>query len=566
MTSEPNSFVYAPLTAVNRDIRLLSFTSNNGPLQISLSAFNLSDAPSFVALSYVWGETDAPRPTILVNDRILTIQRNCALALRKLRNNNLSQYYWVDAICINQADLHEKAAQVQLMANVFSSAARTAICCGPASEQVEVVVEQMSTERGFDITLKQISWYSDSELSSSPPADRTAGELPWRTTAILEDNHGEHFNSLTGRMRSHLHDYAGDPAHAMAQFAAMVHAAIREIAKSPYWTRLWVVQEVALSTNRVLLGESGAVNMEDFECLLAHFSSTFTVLEAVTKLLSYLPQSSNNQKIPLPTLLRYFGDRQCLDLNDRVYGLLSLAEPSRGTEDIVVDYTISPDVLAGRVLAAWTAGPRRYDVLEDACALYDALLPSWHAVTASNTRVYTERYGDSGAFVRRGPGDARDIALPDAELRVRIWIRFANTIRTCGQISPANARCPAIACIQFPVDHHKQLVRLRAVLFTAVQTGDVIFDVGYVDGGYALAYLIGRPVHGRIRIVGFAASYWSESEGSQEWEVEGLTLGEDGLRLMVESAELMAMLWWCRRAADYKTDWSVLGDQSSGQQ
>jgi hypothetical protein len=45
----------------------------------------------------------------------MTVRRNCANVLRQLAHFKTTKYYWVDAICINQDDQHEKGFQVDMM-------------------------------------------------------------------------------------------------------------------------------------------------------------------------------------------------------------------------------------------------------------------------------------------------------------------------------------------------------------------------------------------------------------------------------------------------------------------
>lgn len=563
MESEPDLFVYDPLTTSDQDIRLLAFTSDDSSLQISLAAFTLSKAPPFVALSYAWGETATQRPAILVNGRTLHVQPNCALALRKLRNSKLSAHYWIDAICIDQANPQEKAAQVRLMASIFSTAAKTAICCGRVTEIVDAVLEQMITPQGFDI-LVQISIYGNLRGSSS---QQEILEEFLDTAQILADDHVAHVNVLTETFRSYLRGYSGALIPAMDHVLVMLASAMNEISKSPYWTRLWVVQEMALSHGRVLLGERGCVDLDDFNLLLQHIYATIETVGPVTTLLPKVLKYTNNPKLTLPQLLRDFGDRKCSNLNDRVFGLLSLAEQSHGTQNIVADYTITPQILARRILTAWTTGYSRYDVLEDASALYDALIPSWHSFDKFDASAYTERYSSAWLFSRHDD-DRSDTSRVDSELRVRLWIRFA--YRICSwEAAPTDSRVsgrgPAIISAQFQVRRDEEIMyfRCRAVLFMDLGRGDMVFDVGRMNPGHSLTtvsyYLIGRPTgaHARILIVGFAAEFWGfwGKTECQDWTVEDAApRDEEDSRLMVDSSDLMAMLWWCRRAADRELD------------
>ena len=69
----------------------------------------------FEALSYTWG-TIIRRHTIELNNEVtLEITDNLYQALRRLRYLRRTRTLWVDALCINQADLSERARQVQMV-------------------------------------------------------------------------------------------------------------------------------------------------------------------------------------------------------------------------------------------------------------------------------------------------------------------------------------------------------------------------------------------------------------------------------------------------------------------
>ncbi|ETS86291.1 hypothetical protein PFICI_00119 [Pestalotiopsis fici W106-1] len=69
---------------------------------------------------------------------------NLAAALRQLRSlhdspqklpyRSAETYLWIDAICINQADIEEKNYQVPLMADIYSAAARVLVWLGPGDQ------------------------------------------------------------------------------------------------------------------------------------------------------------------------------------------------------------------------------------------------------------------------------------------------------------------------------------------------------------------------------------------------------------------------------------------------
>ncbi|KAI9641711.1 hypothetical protein NHQ30_009567 [Ciborinia camelliae] len=100
----------------------------------------------YEALSYVWGSTNPPK-TINLGGRLVSITPNLDNALRNLRHPTSPRIFWVDALCINQDDLDERAAQVALMRRVYSDATIVLIWLGPEAEGSERAMQ--SVER-FD--------------------------------------------------------------------------------------------------------------------------------------------------------------------------------------------------------------------------------------------------------------------------------------------------------------------------------------------------------------------------------------------------------------------------------
>lgn len=95
-----------------------------------------SDTP-YDALSYTWGES-LPSEGIAVcqsantehADGYISITPNLFEALLRLRSDDTPRTLWIDALCINQDDLQEKAQQVAHMGRVYSGASQVVVWLG----------------------------------------------------------------------------------------------------------------------------------------------------------------------------------------------------------------------------------------------------------------------------------------------------------------------------------------------------------------------------------------------------------------------------------------------------
>lgn len=116
-------------------------------IQCNVIHHSLSDSLEYEALSYTWGDPN-DREIIFLDPHgaALSVTRNCYNALRRLRKPGAWRTVWVDAICINQRDLEERAEQVKKMHHIFGQATQVTAYLGEAdadSEKVLTVVAKI---------------------------------------------------------------------------------------------------------------------------------------------------------------------------------------------------------------------------------------------------------------------------------------------------------------------------------------------------------------------------------------------------------------------------------------
>jgi len=140
-----NFTIYGRLNAGNREIRLIHLypsDTDDDVVRIDLSTVSLDANPDYEAISYCWGE---PTNTvdILVGSELLRITASLHGALRCLRSSDDVVVMWADAVCINQADLSERASQVRIMGDIYSNAAEVRVWLGEEDEQTELGLQTM---------------------------------------------------------------------------------------------------------------------------------------------------------------------------------------------------------------------------------------------------------------------------------------------------------------------------------------------------------------------------------------------------------------------------------------
>ncbi len=168
-------------------------------ISCKLFTANLVDKPSYLGLSYVWGDPTTKR-LIECNGAALHITENLAAAMIQLRSRYCGKIFWIDAISINQKNLKERAEQVQLMCDIYGSAENVVIYLGEESPGLGAAMGLL--DELHELALK----YSTSPANPS----QLRGYLP------------KPYDQAWYR----LHD----------------------LFNRPWFSRIWVVQEIALSS------------------------------------------------------------------------------------------------------------------------------------------------------------------------------------------------------------------------------------------------------------------------------------------------------------------------------
>jgi hypothetical protein len=163
---------------------------------------------SYEALSYCWGDV-SDRVSITVNGARLGVTRNLHAALRRLRLESEIRWIWADAVCINQDDPFEKSKQVQMMREIYQHASRTLVWLGEGSEH---------TACGFTLIPRLLKAL---ELKAQTGDDRSFLQL---------DSEGRTFFDLP-------------PLYALEWRGFLA------IFDLPYFKRIWIIQEVAVSSS-----------------------------------------------------------------------------------------------------------------------------------------------------------------------------------------------------------------------------------------------------------------------------------------------------------------------------
>ncbi|KAF6820886.1 heterokaryon incompatibility protein [Colletotrichum plurivorum] len=231
--SETAGIAYRGLNAATHEFRLLYLkpfppegssaeTATEDLVKGELQHYRLSKTPSFVALSYCWGQAFTQNP-IVIDGTIQKCGVNGELALRHLRRQE-GVYVWIDQLCINQNDNAEKSHQVQMMRDIYVAATRVAVWMGL-------------------------------------PADDSDLFLP-------------HVRIMAALVRDEKYVEV-IRAHADISFLQKMSHAFRAFCGRQYWTRLWIIQEFAVARDLDILCGKASISYADLKEFLLFVSQTY---------------------------------------------------------------------------------------------------------------------------------------------------------------------------------------------------------------------------------------------------------------------------------------------------
>ena len=167
---------------------------------------------NYAAVSYCCGDQTIPEDITLNNARI-QVPASAARALRGIRPKDRALISWIDAICINPSDSKERTHQVLLMSRIYSSAYSTIVRLESAGD----VADQLFSTCLVDY---------DRQMDRVDKKNKTPG-ASFTTKAIIDGNSG-----VPETLRNAVHN---------------LHRSLLIYLNQPWFSRLWVFQEVLLS-------------------------------------------------------------------------------------------------------------------------------------------------------------------------------------------------------------------------------------------------------------------------------------------------------------------------------
>ncbi|RYP13678.1 hypothetical protein DL767_010630 [Monosporascus sp. MG133] len=139
-TLDPSRREIRLLVIMPRDFRILARRSHVCCFTMTTP---VEHAAEFTALSYVWGDPAVRKP-IMLDNAVVQVTANLANALEHLERRDGEVFLgWIDALCINQADLVEKSQQVPMMHAIYERAASVVVWLGQETPSTTFAFQKM---------------------------------------------------------------------------------------------------------------------------------------------------------------------------------------------------------------------------------------------------------------------------------------------------------------------------------------------------------------------------------------------------------------------------------------
>ncbi|TLD18843.1 hypothetical protein E2P81_ATG01571 [Venturia nashicola] len=296
--------IYKSLADNTKSLRLLSFQAPDGVVTGKLEEFDdVKNCTPFIALSYGWGD-DLSTQDIELNGSPFPVRRNLYDFLLQARwarhgwaqrvygddaanavvenafmeNPILWDYWWIDAICIDQESVEEeKNHQLSIMSEIYSQAEFVFVWLG-MDQEVERQKESLETLIKKGSTL------------------------------------GPQMSNLSTLKK---HQDSGNQK-ALAYTPSVIH----RLLENPYWSRLWIVQEFVLAQDLLLCVGSFVVKWKDFRNYILHLGEEFPI--STTNLMDQRYHEQSGERDRISGLVQKFAETRCTDPRDKVFGLLGI--------------------------------------------------------------------------------------------------------------------------------------------------------------------------------------------------------------------------------------------------
>lgn len=294
----------------------------------------------FEAISYAWGPPVFDHILHLGDGHQIMITRSLFGALRQLRSCTQVRTVWADAVCINQADAIERSIQVAMMGEIYRRCSGVLIWLG---EENSDLAKSEGVQRCYSFAfaamnhLEKICQDPPKGLNHSNLMDRLGTEMKTQTACLCCEQ-----------------PYLINDSESAQDVARRILVQIIALTSYSWFTRLWVVQEIALGVSaKVYCGTHHAPWRALKELIdqsrLPVLQTNSLVINVGPKLRADMDSLTTYSRLyeqdgftpdALLTSLIKLRTRDCSHKHDRVYAIRAL-HGLEGANLLVPDYSAS---------------------------------------------------------------------------------------------------------------------------------------------------------------------------------------------------------------------------------
>ena len=329
-----SSYTYKPLDQANNEIRLVEISPDlidDGTIQCSLKHYSLLQPPTYVAISYEWGDPSQCL-SVLIDGILVPITINLHHAMLQFRSHGVT-LVWIDALCINQMDFLEKGLQILRMLAIYREARAVIAWLGPEKDGSLKVMRMLES-------LRKASKQSQSGLRRDNCKDLSADRL------------------------------------------ATIKPELQAFLRRSYWRRAWVIQEVSAGTKLSLFCGDHIAEWDDFALVLEHLYDSQRALDESARHVARLSDARvwlrENTPVSLLYALGKASEARSTEPKDKVYALLGLVYDH---QKFVSEprYGWTPEKLCRNMTRSYVIGRKSLDIIffKSTQVSPELTLPSW---------------------------------------------------------------------------------------------------------------------------------------------------------------------------------------------